>query len=50
MAVENNVSIKSNLELQKTTNTVMLPQRKINPNAVDKTPNKDTLQLSTKKS
>ena len=49
MAVENNVSIKSNLELQKTTNTVMLPQRKINPNAVDKTPNKDTLQLSTKK-
>ncbi len=27
----------------------MLPQRKINPNAVDKTPNKDTLQLSTKK-
>lgn len=47
MAVENNVSIKCNSNLQQTGNTTKPIQYKINPNGVDKTPNKDTVQLST---
>ncbi|MGN1153542.1 MAG: hypothetical protein ACI4S3_05900, partial [Candidatus Gastranaerophilaceae bacterium] len=47
MAVENNVSIKSNSNLQQTGNTAKPTQYKINPNGVDKTPKKDTVQLST---
>ena len=48
MVVENNVSIKSNSNLwQKTGNTAMPAQYRVNPNGVDKTPKKDTVQLST---
>ncbi|MGN1153749.1 MAG: hypothetical protein ACI4S3_06945 [Candidatus Gastranaerophilaceae bacterium] len=49
MAVENNVLIKSNSNLTKTSNTVKPQQYKVNPNGVDKTPDKDTVQLSTAK-
>ena len=47
MALENNVSIKSNSNLQQTGNIAKPAQYKVNPNGVDKTPNKDTVQLST---
>ena len=49
MVVENNVSIKSNSNLHQTGNTIKPAQYKVNPNGVDKTPNKDTVQLSTAK-
>lgn len=47
MPIENNVSIKSNSNLAQTSNTTKPQQYKVNPNAVDKTPDKDTVQLTT---
>ncbi len=47
MAVDNNVSINNSSILQQHNNTIRQRQYKINPNVVDKTPNKDTVQLST---
>ena len=49
MAVENNVAVKS-YDLEPRVNQAQVEkQYKVNPNAVDKTPDRDTVQFSTAK-